>query len=286
MINSMTAFARAEDSGDWGQATWEIRAVNHRYLELSVRLPDALRVLENTVREHIAARLGRGKIDGLLHYEAAAGSDSPININTALAHKLIVAAESLPVGGPAALNPLDVLRWPGVIEKQTAAPDRLRRPILSALDTALALLVEARRREGEKIQTMILARCAEADGHVGRMRKRLPQIVAGVRERCLQRACELSTELDNERLEQEILLLAQKMDVAEELDRLQAHITEVKHVLRENKPVGRRLDFLMQEMQREANTLGAKAAHMDVSNTSVEMKVLIEQMREQIQNIE
>jgi len=286
MIASMTAFGRFEDSGGWGQATWEIRSVNHRYLEMFVRLPEELRILENTVREQISAKLGRGKIDCLLRYEPGAGSDNQININTALAHKLITAAAALPVTGPSSLNPLDILRWPGVIEKETLDPDILRQPILDALHTTLELIITARRHEGEKIQSMILVRCAAANSHVNHMRERLPQIAKGMRERYLQRAHEFNTALDHGRLEQEMLLLVQKMDVAEEMDRLQAHIDAVKQALQEDQPVGRRLDFLLQEMNREANTLGAKAAHVDVSNVAVELKVLIEQMREQIQNIE
>lgn len=286
MIASMTAFSRFEDSGDWGQATWEIRSVNHRYLEMFIRLPEELRVLENTVREHISAKLSRGKVDCLLRYEPGESMSNQIAINTKLAAKLIESAESLPITGPSSINPVDVLRWPGVIEKETVNPEAISQPILKVLNATLDLNIETRQREGEKIQAMILERCEKATTHVEHIRQRLPQVAAGIRERYLQRAQDLNTELNEERLEQEMLLLVQKMDVDEELDRLQAHIGEVKHVLEESKPVGRRLDFLMQEMNREANTLGSKAAHVDVTNASVELKVLIEQMREQIQNIE
>ena len=286
MIASMTAFGRFEDSGDWGQATWEIRTVNHRYLEMFIRLPEELRSLENTVRECISAKLGRGKVDCILRYEPADNAVNQIAINTQLANQLVAAAESLSITGPSSINPVDVLRWPGVIEKETVNPDAISEPILSSLNTTLDAIVANRKREGEKIQTMILERCASSNQQVDVIRNRMPEIIDAVRERYLLRAQELNTELDNDRLEQEMLMLAQKMDVAEELDRLQTHIDEVKRVLKEDKPVGRRLDFLMQEMNREANTLGSKASHVDLTNASVELKVLIEQMREQIQNIE
>lgn len=286
MIASMTAFSRLEDSGEWGRAIWEIRTVNHRYLEMFIRLPEELRVMENAVRECISAKLGRGKVDCMLRYEPSETSASQITINKQLANKLVEAAESLSIMGPSSLNPVDILRWPGVIEKEAVDPDAISGQILHSLNNTLDSIVEARRREGEKIQSMILERCETSDKNITLVRNRLPEIAEGIRERYMSRAQELNTELDKERLEQEMLLLAQKMDVAEELDRLQAHMEEVKHILKENKPVGRRLDFLMQEMNREANTLGSKAAHIDVTNASVELKVLIEQMREQIQNIE
>jgi len=286
MIVSMTAFGRQEDSGDWGHAIWEIKTVNHRYLEIGVRLPDDLRQLENGIREHISARLSRGKVDCTLRYDRSTSTSNAITINAELAGKLIQAAESLPISAPAPLNPVDILRWPDILQKEALDADVLAGPLLALLDTSLDALIATRQREGEKIHAMIRDRCIIASTHVNVIRKELPALMESIRERIMTRAQELSANLENDRLEQEMVLLTQKLDVAEELDRLQAHIEEVNRVLDEDSPVGRRLDFLMQEMNREANTLGSKAASIDMTNASVELKVLIEQMREQIQNIE
>jgi uncharacterized protein (TIGR00255 family) len=286
MTSSMTAFGRLEESGNWGRAIWEIRTVNHRYLDMAIRLPEELRMLENAVRERISAKIKRGKVDCILRYEADDTSAGNVPVNTALAEKLIRAAESLPLSNPATLNPMDVLRWPGVIDRESPDIESLGKSLLTSLDNSLQVLLETRQREGGKLQTMLLDRCEAATQQVDQIREKLPEITQKIRERYNRKAKELQVELDNERLEQEMLILTQKMDVSEELDRLETHIEEVRRVLNETVPVGRRLDFLMQELNREANTLGSKAASVDMSNVSVELKVLIEQMREQIQNIE
>ena len=288
MIASMTAYGRAEGSGEWGQAIWEIRTVNHRYLEISLRLPEDLRMLENAFRERISDKLKRGKVDSTLRFDANGSAASEMTINSELAQKLINSAETLQAAivNPAPISPLEILRWPGVIERETPDPEQIGGPLLQLLDSTLTTLVDTRLREGGKIHTLITERCEMMAAKVAEIRKRLPDIMDSSREKLLTRARELSSELDNDRLEQEMLLLAQKMDVMEEMDRLDAHINEVKRALEETTPVGRRLDFLMQEMNREANTLGSKSAHIDSSNASVDLKVLIEQMREQIQNIE
>ncbi len=286
MTASMTAFARLEDSGNWGQAIWEIRTVNHRYLDMSIRLPEELRQLENAIRDRISTKIKRGKVDCNLRYEADEASIDKLPVNTSFTEKLIQTAESLSIKNPAPLNPLDILRWPGVIERESIDTEILGTHLLAALEKTLQLLVESRQREGEKLQTMLLDRCELAFVQVHEIREKLPEITGKIRERYIKKANELQIELDQERLEQEMLILTQKMDVAEELDRLDTHIDEVKRVLNQKIPVGRRLDFLMQEMNREANTLGSKAANVDMSNVSIELKVLIEQMREQVQNIE
>lgn len=286
MISSMTAFGRQEASGDWGHAVWEIKTVNHRYLEMTIRLPDDLRVLENKIRGQISAKLKRGKADCVLRYEASSGNGSEISINADLANKLISAAESLQVSTPVPINPVDILRWPGVINKETLDPETIGGPLLELLDKTLDSLTETRDREGEKIYQMLIQRCEAANAHVQQIRVALPEILDSIRQRFMSRVQESAMEIDPDRLEQEMLFLAQKMDVAEELDRLEAHLEEVKRVMQDMRPVGRRLDFLMQEMNREANTIGSKAASIIVGNASVELKVLIEQMREQIQNIE
>ncbi len=286
MTSSMTAFSRQEESASWGRATWEIRTVNHRYLDIAIRLPEELRMLENSARERISAKIKRGKVDCILRFEANDTGTGKIPVNTALAEKLIQAAQSLSISNPAPVNPLDVLSWPGVIERESLDIEALGKSLLSTLDKGLKELLETRQREGGKLQSMLLDRCKTASQQVNQIREKLPDIMNNIRDRYNKRAKELEVELDQERLEQEMLILVQKMDVAEELDRLDTHIEEVKRVLCENMPVGRRLDFLMQEMNREANTLGSKAANIDMSKVSVELKVLIEQMREQIQNIE
>ena len=285
MVASMTAFARREDSGEWGHAVWEVRTVNHRYLDISIRLPEELRVLEGKVRERISARLKRGKVECNLRFnsESAAGD---FNVNTGLIEKIIQASADLPVNNPAPINPVDILRWPGVIDKNTPDLEQLGKSLIVLLDQTLEDLLDTRRREGGKISEMIEIRCDLSLQQVHRMREIIPDIIASTSDRHVARVREIGIELDNGRLEQEISLLAQKLDVAEELDRLETHILEVKRVLTDTEPVGRRLDFLMQEMNREANTLGSKSAHIDTSNASIELKVLVEQMREQIQNIE
>lgn len=285
MVASMTAFARREDTGEWGHAVWEIRTVNHRYLDISIRLPEELRALEGKVRERISARLKRGKVECNLRFnsESAAGD---FNVNTGLIEKIIQASADLPVNNPAPINPVDVLRWPGVIDKNAPDLELLGKSLVALLDRTLEDLLETRRREGGKISDMIGTRCDLSLQQVRRLREIVPEIIASTSDRHMARVREIGIEPDNGRLEQEIALLSQKLDVAEELDRLETHTLEVKRVLTDIEPVGRRLDFLMQEMNREANTLGSKSAHIDTSNASIELKVLIEQMREQIQNIE
>lgn len=282
----MTAFGRKEETADWGRAIWEIKSVNHRYQEISIRLPEDLRMLENSVREHIGSRIRRGKVDCILRYEPDENASRDMSINTALAKKITEAAQSLMISPAQPLNPLDILRWPGVIEQEAPAPEIIGAPLLALLDEALDILVDTRENEGKKIHGMITERCEAARSQVIQVRKEYPQVIEAIRDKILTRAGELAAEIENDRLEQEIVFLAQKLDVAEELDRLDAHIDEVQSILEHNEPVGRRLDFLMQEMNREANTLGSKAANLMLSNASLELKVLIEQMREQIQNIE
>jgi uncharacterized protein (TIGR00255 family) len=288
MIKSMTAYGRTEHSGDWGEASCEIRSVNHRYLEMSIRLPEELRLLEQTIRERISNRLKRGKIDCNIRFEKGKTSNGALPVNQDLLAKVIETAEKtnaqLKTASP--LNPLELLRWPGVLDKDVPDPEAISVPLLELVDQSLDAVIDTRQREGEKIRNMILERCTSTKEIVSKVRELMPTILDNLREKLTLRAQELSSELDNERLEQELLLLAQKMDVAEEMDRLGAHIDEVIRVLDQNGPVGRRLDFLMQEMNRESNTLGSKSSSLDTTNSSVDLKVLIEQMREQIQNIE
>jgi len=287
MLASMTAFGRVEVTETWGTAILEIRSVNHRYLDMAIRMPDELRALEAVFRTDIQKRIQRGKVDCTLRLETGEQSPADLPINMELAQKLIAAANTLPIGQPQPINPLDILRWPGVINREKLDLDLLGEALRDLLDQALDRLVDTRTREGEKIREMILSRCDGIDKQTAFIKSRLPEITDAIRKRYQQRVTELlAATPDNDRLEQELLLLAQKMDVAEELDRLEAHVSEVRRVLDQKEPIGRRLDFLMQEMNREANTLSSKSAHIDTTGSSVELKVLIEQMREQIQNIE
>ncbi|MEX2517604.1 MAG: YicC/YloC family endoribonuclease, partial [Gammaproteobacteria bacterium] len=282
MVASMTAFGRSEAKGDWGRAVWEIRSVNHRYLELGLRLPEDLRILEGTVRERISARIGRGKVDCSLRFDADEAVGGELLVNHEFAGKLIQASEQIAerMPGAAAATPLDILRWPGVLLRDPPDPESLSKPLMDLLDQTLDAVIENREREGKKLAELIGERCTTAQQLVTQLRKQLPDILTNIRERLIKKAEELRIEIERERLDQELLLLAQRYDVAEELDRFETHLTEIQHVLGQSGQIGRRLDFLMQELNREANTLGSKTAHIDYSNTSVDLKVLIEQMRE------
>ncbi len=287
MPYSMTAFARQNASGDWGEAVWEIRSVNNRYLDINLRLPEELRSLEMPLREQIAARLNRGKIDAILKFKPAMVEGS-LKVNLPLVSQLAIATREVAgiVHETTSPDPLDVLSWPGVIETPEIDLEIAGKAITHLMDEALKTLVATRKREGEKLAMIIEERCRTAADQVTKIRRRMPEIIQSITSKLRERVEEILIEYDETRLEQEITLLVQKMDVEEELDRLETHIIEVQRVLKQPGPIGRRLDFLMQEMNREANTLGSKSAHMESTEASIELKVLVEQMREQIQNIE
>ncbi len=284
----MTAFARAERSDSWGAAQWELRSVNNRYLDVSPRMPEDVRSLDVAVRERVAGALGRGKVDCVLRVTHTTPSDAALELDLDLVRRLADASRKIDaiLHDPARVNSLEVLRWPGVVRSEAPELETVAHTVLGALDEALAELVVTREREGERIKGMLLERCGSIAAVVAEVREVLPEIIADARERLETRVAELVEQADPQRLEQEVALLAQKSDVAEELDRLEAHVAEVRRVLEEAKPVGRRLDFLMQELNREANTLGSKSLDLRSTRASVELKVLIEQMREQIQNVE
>ena len=288
MARSMTAFARLEASTAGGRAVWELRSVNHRFLEVSLRLPEEFRGLDHEIRNRLSARLNRGKLDCTLRFEAAARDQSELKVNTELARQIANAAATVAalLPQPAPINPLDVLRWPQVLETPHADFDLVSNAVLEALDKALGQLLENRDREGEKLKALVLDRCTDMSAITKTMRTRVPEILTALRARQVARITELAGTLDPARVEQECALLIQRLDVAEELDRLETHLQEVVRVMGQEQPIGRRLDFLMQELNREANTLGSKSAHIDTSSASVELKVLIEQIREQIQNLE
>lgn len=288
MIRSMTAFARTGCPSQWGMITWELRSVNHRYLELSIRLPDALRALETLIRERAGDRLSRGKVELNLKFQASGGELADIALNRHRAERLLaVAAELEPLMGPGAgLSTSDVLSWPGVVSEAEPDVEPIKTDILTCLDEALQELVATREREGMRIMEMIRQRCEAITEQVRQVRARRPEVLTRLREKLLARLADLPVEPDTNRLEQELVIIAQRLDLEEELDRLDAHVDEVGEVLRREEPVGRRLDFLMQELNREANTLSSKSGDAETTRAGVEIKVLIEQMREQIQNIE
>ena len=289
MIRSMTGFARRERQGPWGTLACEIRSVNHRYLELSLRLPEDLRGLEGDARQAVSAALRRGKVDVGVYLRGQPAPTGTLEINRALVDQLARTARdvsSITDSSLAAVSPLELLRWPGVIRE----PEKDLQPVQSAalelLHETVRELNESRAREGGRLREMLLGRCQSLQQTVEQLRARLPEIAARIRERVGERVAQLGGSVDPARLEQELVLLAYKMDFAEELDRLGSHITETLQILDAKEPAGRRLDFLMQEFNREANTLSSKSQDADTTRAAVDMKVLIEQMREQVQNIE
>jgi len=292
MIRSMTAFARVARETAHGTLTWELRSVNHRYLETVFRLPEDWRFLEPDLREATARRIRRGKLEAVLRITPSDGeAEGALRLDEARLEAVIAAAEQVAgrLRDPAPVDPLAVLGWPGVIGVEEADTEALQAGILDAYREALDVLVATREREGARLAETLRERLAAMRPLVEAARERLPRVLRvleTLRQRLRERVAEAVAEPDADRLEQELVYLAQKLDVAEELDRLAHHIDEVERVLGQDQPVGRRLDFLMQELHREANTLGAKSVDSRLTDISVELKVLIEQMREQVQNIE
>jgi len=288
MIRSMTGFARRETQTDWGSLCWELRSVNHRYLEVSLRLPEEIRPIEADLRKIVTERLKRGKVDCGLRLRLGDEALPPITVNRSLLSQLGAAMDQVRAEIPAAapVDPLDLLRWPRVIEEVEREPGPIQEAATALLGEALTDLVASREREGSRLAELIGDRCQSVARLVDDARALLPQIREALRKRTLERIAQLGLQPDPERLEQELVLLAQKMDVDEELDRLVAHIEEVHRVLGAGGAVGRRLDFLMQEFNREANTVASKSLDTESTRIAVELKVLIEQMREQVQNVE
>ncbi len=287
MVHSMTAFARVERAGTQGTLSWELRSVNHRYLEPHLRLPEAFRDLEIAVREALRQGLSRGKVECTLRF-CEVSSGKPLQVDRERAAQLVAAAETVAslIKQPAALNPLEVLGWPGVLVADAADPQALNQEAIALFNDALKELKAGRDREGAELAKLINDRLDAMADEVKTLRSQVPHMLAVQRQKILDRFTDMQAELDPQRLEQEMVLLAQKSDVAEELDRLTTHVTEVRRVLKAGGAAGRRLDFLMQELNREANTLGSKAFDPRSTQAAVNLKVLIEQMREQVQNIE
>ena len=289
MIYSMTAFSRAQNEGAAGSLVCEIRSINHRYLEMSLHLPEGLRALEMPIRDLIRQHVKRGKIECVVKYQADAKSkSSEFIVNSQLAQALQAASQKIAAifvnTSPSSL--MDILRFPGVLVTEEADLSQLQSQVFALLEQALKELVSARGREGEELKQLFLQRMETLQGELGKVRQRLPSIINEQQERLRKRFAEAKMELDPARLEQEIVIFAQRTDVAEEIDRTETHIAELRRILKEGGLAGRRLDFLLQELNREANTLGSKSVDPIVTHAAVEMKVLIEQVREQVQNVE
>ena len=287
MIYSMTAFARLEVKKDWGDAVWEIRSVNQRYLENFFRLPEQFRGLENTLREKLRQNLTRGKIECSLRIEIKKQTNAELNLNKELANQMIQSLQWITAqAGEGEINLTDVLRYPGVVEAQEQDLDAISQDLLTAFDDLLTDFIAMRGREGEKLNDIIQQRLDAIAVEADKVRSQMPAVLQWQRERLLQRFEDAQVNLDPQRVEQEMILLAQRVDVAEELDRLQMHVKETTNILKKGGAVGRKLDFMMQELNRESNTLASKSINADITASAVELKVLIEQMREQIQNLE
>ena len=287
MTRSMTAFARQEAQHDWGSLVWEVRSVNHRYLEPHLRLPESLRELEGSLRETLRKKLSRGKVECTLRFVPEAQTQT-LTVNADFARELLDAAQQveglMQVSKP--IDTMDLLRWPGVLQDTKLDMDAVKKAALELFHKALDELIDSRGREGVELASLIDQRLDTISEIVVEVRGKLPGILQAQRDNLKVRLEELKSDLDEGRLEQEMVILAQKADVDEEMDRLNTHVQEVKRVLKSKGPIGRRLDFLMQELNREANTLSSKSIVSDTTQSAVELKVLIEQMREQIQNIE
>ena len=289
MLHSMTGFARQAVESGAGTLTCEIRAVNHRYLDLQFRLPDELRSKEPELRQQLAASIARGKVDCSLHLKRRAGTSNEIRINAGLVQQLCQRAQEIGVilkNRAAPVSPLDILRWPGVIEDQDIDAEPLFQSASALLAATVTSLGEMRQSEGARIADLLHTRCGELLSITAGVKVRLPSVLDAAHRKQKERIEKLDVIADPARLETELALIAQKMDIDEELDRLESHVSEIRQVLGSSQPVGRRLDFLMQELNREANTLGSKSADAETTRAAVDLKVLIEQMREQIQNIE
>ncbi|MFP1772928.1 YicC/YloC family endoribonuclease [Lonsdalea quercina] len=287
MIRSMTAYARREIKGEWGSAAWELRSVNQRYLETYIRLPEQFRSLEPVVRERIRNRLTRGKIECNLRFELDPRAQGSLIMNERLAKQLVEAAQWVKMqSDEGEINPVDILRWPGVMAAEEQDLDAISAELMQALNAALDDFIAARESEGNALKALIEQRLAGVSAEVAKVRAHMPNILQWQREKLVSKLEDAQVQLENNRLEQELVLMAQRVDVAEELDRLEAHVKETYKILNKQEAVGRRLDFMMQEFNRESNTLASKSINADITASAIELKVLIEQMREQIQNIE
>ncbi len=288
MTASMTAFARQEQTTQWGAIVWEIRSVNHRYLETHFRLPENLRDLEPALREKLRESFARGKLEISLNFRPDTEKSQNFCVNTELVEQLSKALTEVQntLGQSSNPNPIELLKWPGVLQTAEVDYPQVKSIALTLFQQAVEQLQSMRKQEGDALKQIIEQRLSRVNEITAEIRTHLPNIMALQKQKLQRRIDDAKAELEPGRLEQELVLLLQKADVDEELDRLLTHVTEVTRTLNQDNAIGRRLDFLMQELNREANTLSSKAIDTDVTQTAVELKVLIEQMREQIQNIE
>jgi uncharacterized protein (TIGR00255 family) len=287
MIRSMTGFARRERQFPWGSLAWELKSVNHRFMEVGCRLPEEFRTAEADFRQAVGSRVRRGKVDCSLHFRAAAPGGA-LEVDAALLGSLTQRAREVAAqaGAAARIDVMELLRWPGVVRNETSDTAPLLAAAHELLAEALAELTRSRDSEGGRLRDALDQRCAGLTELATLVERRLPDVHARSRTKLLERVTALVAEIDHARLEQELAMLAQRQDVDEEIDRLRGHVTEVRKTFGGSEPAGRRLDFLMQELNREANTLSSKSQDLETTRAAVDMKVLIEQMREQVQNIE
>lgn len=292
MLKSMTAFARVQNSNESGQVVWEVKSVNHRYLESGFKLPEDFKQLEPEIRQRVGKFLRRGKVDFSLRYQLNTSDNVNISLNESLVKQLRTVEQQVLkiVHEGHSLSVADILRWPGVVDESDRDFSSLQQLAVDSIDETLQQLVDNRVREGEAIYQMLESRCRQITEIVEKVQARRPEVVDAMRAKWTQqlneKLAQWSEATDSGRLEQELVMLAQKIDVEEELDRLHTHVKEVLKVLKRDEAVGRRLDFLMQELNREANTLSSKSQDSETTRYAVDLKVLIEQMREQVQNIE
>ena len=287
MTYSMTGFARVEKQSDVGALVLELRSVNHRYLDISFRMPEELRAFETQLRERLQRKLARGKIECNLRYEPSSGVTELV-VNEDVVRALLDAVKKTEemMSNAARISALEILSWPGVIQEPSPDENALAALLLETVDEGLERLLEMRAREGRRMAELLRQRLDAIESIAAKVRQRRPEVVAAMREKLETRLAQLDVDADPGRLEQEMAMIAQKLDIDEELDRLDAHVKAAREALDRDEPVGRRLDFLMQEFNREANTVGSKSADAQTTEAAVELKVLIEQMREQVQNIE
>ena len=288
MIRSMTGYARVESAGAWGRMSWELRSVNHRYFDIQFKMPEELRVLEGELRQAAAAHISRGKVECGLRFQREVMADGHIQLNLARLAQLRAAMEQVgqELGPLSVPDPMRVLSFPGVIDEERADLTPQLQKARSLFEAALKDFTDTREREGERLQQFILERCDTLTALTGQVRERFPVVRELWLERVKARCAELGVDVEPQRLAQEVALASQRLDVEEEMSRLASHLEEVRQALVRGESVGRRLDFLMQELNRESNTLSSKSQDADMTRCAVEMKVQIEQIREQVQNIE
>jgi uncharacterized protein (TIGR00255 family) len=289
MIKSMTSFAHHSEQGNWGSAVWEIRCLNHRYFDCSFHLPESLRNLESELRESLRSQLTRGKIDCYLRYQPGEAVKLKLSLNTDLVKQLAVAANKLKAqfkNSLSSVDPMRVLLWHDVLQISETESELVRKKIIKLFEQTLAGVIIIRKREGSSLGKLIVQRLQNVLLEIGKIKKLLPLIIKSRKEKLLSHLEEVKVELDASRLEQEMVFFAQKIDVTEEIERMELHIQEIQRILKQGGVVGKGLDFLMQELNRDANTLASKSVDKRVTHAAVEIKILVEQMREQVQNIE